>query len=743
MKSRGVCFAMTTWLLVAFVSLAHQPVSAGEESTEADVRLFLKQHCYRCHGAETHEADFAMHHLKFDVAGGQALGRWTQIAARLKAGDMPPTDEPQPDPDNIDRVVAWIEGQLTLAGQSKAINAGDLHTGNHVDHDLLFNSQVDVPLYAPSRIWRLNNQIYRNLADGATDRALTRTDARRRVTEPFSIPPSPDFQYRADIGLMDESTAMQLIRNAEQLVLEQTRKAVEKTKGARKTPAEFEPLFVEDPPATDVQVKAAVAKQFELWLKRQPTEDELTDYLALHRRNLKSGGLIVGSRATLMAVLLHPESVFRFEVGEPETDGNLRRLSPRETAFAIAYALTDTPPSEGLLKLADNGQLTQPDDIAAEVRRMLAAPKPDKPRIQRFFREYFGYATAPDVFKEAAEFPAFKVQSLVNDTDLLVKHILQKDRDVLQELLTTNLSFTHFSLSADAKKRYEKEIASFKAKLKKDPRKYEGQSPKIEKHVVYENYNLPDFVPPEDQPVRLPPKQRAGILTQPSWLVAWSGNFDNDPVKRGKWIRTRLLGGTVPDLPIGVDAQLPDEPHNTLRERMRVTRDTYCWQCHRKMNPLGITFENFDHFGRFRTHETVLDPEATEKNVDSQGRPKGKIMRDIAVDARGAVDYTGDTTLDGDVHDSIELIHRLARSDRVRQVFVRHAFRYWMGREENLGDARTLRAADKAYVESGGSMNALIVSLLSSESFLYRTTPDTKVSTTRDSGGNVAAGNGQ
>ena len=66
-----------------------------------------------------------------------------------------------------------------------------------------------------------------------------------------------------------------------------------------------------------------------------------------------------------------------------------------------------------------------------------------------------------------------------------------------------------------------------------------------------------------------------------------------------------------------------------------------------------------------------------------------------------------------------------------------------MGREENLGDARTLRAADKAYVESGGSMNALIVSLLSSESFLYRTTPDTKVSTTRDSGGNVAAGNGQ
>lgn len=244
---------------------------------------------------------------------------------------------------------------------------------------------------------------------------------------------------------------------------------------------------------------------------------------------------------------------------------------------------------------------------------------------------------------------------------------------------------------------------------------------KTEKHVIYQNYNLPDFVLSKDQPVHLPPEQRAGILTQPSWLVAYSGNFDNDPVKRGKWIRTRLLGGTVSDLPIGVDAQLPEEPHNTLRERMRVTRESYCWQCHRKMNPLGITFENFDHFGRYRTHESVLDPEATEKNVDSKGRNLGKVMRDVAVDAGGEVDYTGDSTLDGKVKNSIELIHRLAKSDRVRQVFVRHAFRYWMGRQENLGDARTLRAADKAYVESGGSMNALIVSLLSSESFLHRT----------------------
>ena len=59
-------------------------------------------------------------------------------------------------------------------------------------------------------------------------------------------------------------------------------------------------------------------------------------------------------------------------------------------------------------------------------------------------------------------------------------------------------------------------------------------------------------------------------------------------------------------------------------------------------------------------------------------------------------------------------------SERVEQVFVRHAFRYWLGRNESPGDAATLQAAHKAYRDSGGSMNALIASLLSSESFLYR-----------------------
>jgi len=66
------------------------------------------------------------------------------------------------------------------------------------------------------------------------------------------------------------------------------------------------------------------------------------------------------------------------------------------------------------------------------------------------------------------------------------------------------------------------------------------------------------------------------------------------------------------------------------------------------------------------------------------------------------------------------MIDKLANSERVEQVFVRHAFRFWMGRNETLNDAPVLQAAHQAYQESGGSMKALLASLLTSDAFLYR-----------------------
>ena len=76
--------------------------------------------------------------------------------------------------------------------------------------------------------------------------------------------------------------------------------------------------------------------------------------------------------------------------------------------------------------------------------------------------------------------------------------------------------------------------------------------------------------------------------------------------------------------------------------------------------------------------------------------------------------------LDRQVGNVREMMETLARSSLVRQSFVRHVFRYFMGRNEMLSDSNTLINMDRAYVESGGSFNELLVSLLTSDSFLYR-----------------------
>jgi hypothetical protein len=106
--------------------------------------------------------------------------------------------------------------------------------------------------------------------------------------------------------------------------------------------------------------------------------------------------------------------------------------------------------------------------------------------------------------------------------------------------------------------------------------------------------------------------------------------------------------------------------------------------------------------------------------VDGKGKALGPVHRDGPLDTTGLVSGTGDPKLDGPVKDPRELVLRLAASDRVRQVFIRHAFRYFLGRNETLADARSLQQADRAYVESGGSFKALVTALLTSESFLYR-----------------------
>jgi hypothetical protein len=394
------------------------------------------------------------------------------------------------------------------------------------------------------------------------------------------------------------------------------------------------------------------------------------------------------------------------------------------------------------------------------------------PKLVRFFRDFFGYPGAIRVFKDSPRSGGYyrnpcrnDTQTpgrLINEADVLVDYYLKRDQAVFKNLLGTEVFFAAPIEDAAAKidmlnevydhlkatdwQNNPKQVAEQHQEFlaEKFRRKTGERELKIamthatkfrEKglnpHPVWNyafgrlltlwvnSYNIDsfDWDYPRVQPFKI--EHRKGLLTHPAWLIAHSQNTETDPVRRGRWIREKLLAGRVPDVPITVDAQVPEDPHSTLRERLdSVTTEQACWKCHQHMNPLGLPFEMFDDFGRYRPEEILEHPDnllAKAKIKDGADTYKTK-----ALNTAGELSGTGDPELDGEVKDAIDMIERLAKSDRVRQSIIRHAFRYFMGRNELLSDSQTLIDADKAYLQSGGSFKAVVVALLTSDSFIYR-----------------------
>lgn len=214
--------------------------------------------------------------------------------------------------------------------------------------------------------------------------------------------------------------------------------------------------------------------------------------------------------------------------------------------------------------------------------------------------------------------------------------------------------------------------------------------------------NVPDTQ--DGRWVDMPANERAGVLTHPAWLTAHGGNFEDDAsaVMRGKWIREHLYCQTVPGLDlVRVEAQLvPSAPELSARDRIRVSieegpqADT-CMGCHRLMNSLGMPFEIYNHAGFMRASDHGRTPDGRSTIVDAP-----------------------DPSLAGDVADATELSEMLADSPYARRCFVRHVFRYFMGRDETMADACTLASMESAF--EGGSFFAMIDALVTSDSFRFR-----------------------
>ena len=499
-------------------------------------------------------------------------------------------------------------------------------------------------------------------------------------------------------------------------------------KGYQRKYSPFMDIMATEELPTQAQLEKLVPFLFNALTGRDPHVEELNKQISFIQNEVKVLGKVEGLIVGCVPIFLHPEALYRYEFGSgaPDQYGRVM-LAGDELANSIAGALTYMSPDPQLQAALKAGNFRSRADVLREVTRIMDDGSIRKPRILRFFQEYFDYHRAPSICKDTKSLKAVGVQTegnqynlqmnyLVSETDRLIEYILESDRDVLRELLTTDKSVVRvrptikeenpFNTYNDAKSiSYYKNTGS-KYKKAAGRKKSVTSIEDIEHPIFIREYWASTSVtgPSPWEMLTFPATERCGILTQPSWLIAHSDAMDNHAVFRGRWIRERLLGGGVPEVPITVDAVLPDEPKESLRHRMRVTRAKECWRCHQKMDPLGLPFEMFNHVGKFRKIKNG-------KQVDENGNP---------VDASGEIIASGVPELDRKVEDAFELIHRLANSEYVEQVFVRHAFRYWMGRNETINDAPTLKAAHKAYQDNGGSMKALIISLLTSDSFLYR-----------------------
>jgi hypothetical protein len=145
-------------------------------------------------------------------------------------------------------------------------------------------------------------------------------------------------------------------------------------------------------------------------------------------------------------------------------------------------------------------------------------------------------------------------------------------------------------------------------------------------------YGIPNVAKDEFQRVSLRPEDhRGGLLTQASILSLTSDGTRHRPVHRGVWLSEAIFGKRPPPPPANVDPIAPnpiDSPKATLRMKLEAhIHDPSCAACHRKIDPLGIAFENYDAIGAWRTTE-VVSGTGDNPEVDPTGQlPDGRSYR--------------------------------------------------------------------------------------------------------------------
>ena len=769
--------ATTICLFLAGLSPESYSQEAVRDVFASTVKPFLSRHCFDCHSGTDAEAGVDLAELRVDFSVDETVNRWVDVMQAIQFGEMPPPEETQPDSIEKADVIAWVSGEMVKAGRFEAYQKKLLapEYGNWVNHEKLFSGEIDTLPFSPARIWRFSPEIFASQGFGKAKSPFTYVTSERGIRDYAAMSIADQSTVQMKIIVADSFLSEREKRGEfSDLATTQTIPGEQELQGMVRR--EYVRVIGREPTEKEQAKYLAFLKKnieigglldgFKTTIKAMFLSPEST-----YRMEFGFGGVDEHGRR-----MLSPDEL-AYALAYALTDHGPKRNRYIRDAMEKGQLETKKDVATLVQTMVDQ-QLTSGNWSRKDLPRI-------KRFFEEFFGFHRAGTVFKDNGRKRAEKIAqWNTEMLIFDASLLIEHVLKKDENVISDLLTTNDFFiAHPGDNEYARERYEEKLAEvtapgyIEAQVQKRQKQIERdfnfksmpekatqalQATRNEATRTVDNfkaalekgfyshpsfpfteksrgigdllyigpYNLPsngriesqEWDWPLEQPLKMPRQQRAGLLTHPAWLAAHSLNEDNDPIHRGIWVYKRLLAGVLGDVPPDVDASVPMDPHKTLRERMESLRAERCWKCHRKVNPLGETFEVFDDWGRYRNHHYFDEDGKIYLRRDGQFDRKlkeGKLST-RAVDASGEIRFSGDPNIDGEVKDAVEMMHRIGNSDRARQSFIRHLFRYFMGRNEMLSDSKTLIEAEQAYLNNGGSFKALVVSLLSSDSFLYR-----------------------
>jgi len=306
--------------------------------------------------------------------------------------------------------------------------------------------------------------------------------------------------------------------------------------------------------------------------RRSATSDDVETLLGFYKRGRVAGNFDQGIRDALERVLVGPDFLFRIEADPAgATAGTVYRISDVELASRLSFALWSSIPDETLLDLGIRGKLKEPAILEKQVSRMLADPRARESLVDNFFAEWLLTRNIGLLNPETTKFPWFDDNlrfAFGKEIDLFLDAQLKEDHSIV-DLLTSNETFLNEQLAR--------------------------------------HYGISGVYGTHFRRVTLTDENRFGLFGKAAVLSVTSYTTRTAPTIRGKFLLENILAAPVPAPPPNIpalEASVPEGKVIPVREMLEAHRaNPVCASCHARMDPLGLSLENFDAIGQWRTSD--------------------------------------------------------------------------------------------------------------------------------------------